>query len=139
MIERLGHHRLGQYDPPVIRNLLGDRCRPEEDHSGLCGENGKLGRLLDVIMSIHEGQNHLQDWIQCDGISITISEEMDDVKAAFNLNVTDITPHFIDTWTIEDTITSVARSKAPFLLVLLTHLARRASRARKIRSRRAIR
>jgi hypothetical protein len=117
--------------------LNNDNHENHRFRSGIYKKGGKMGQILDMVIGSYEGKECLSEWIRDRGIDIVgkiISDEMDIVKKSFTMNTADITPDFIDKWTLESTVGTVAKRDAPILTRLLLRAAQTESALAKNKS-----
>jgi hypothetical protein len=113
--------RMGPVD--LLMHVL-DEGFPDNSRyrNALLDENGKLRDLLNLVKGTYEGRKRLEDWIRGPGSELVervVEEEMDSVKRSLTTNLVDITPQYIDCWTLEGTVGSIAKTKALFLTGIL--------------------
>ncbi|KII90886.1 hypothetical protein PLICRDRAFT_106916 [Plicaturopsis crispa FD-325 SS-3] len=85
-------------------------------------ENDKFTTVLDAAMDLPEGKALLEKWMSVHSLPVilgTVAREMDCVTKALRLTVNDVTPAFLDSWSLESTVGKIGREKAPVTLQIL--------------------
>ncbi|KII83570.1 hypothetical protein PLICRDRAFT_119309 [Plicaturopsis crispa FD-325 SS-3] len=85
-------------------------------------ENDKFSKILDAAMALPDGKEVLDSWMSRYSLPLvlsTVTREMDAVTKALRLTINDITPEFIDSWSLDSTAGTAGRDKAPVTLEIL--------------------
>jgi len=124
----LGYMRDARLAPADLMIHVLNPQSPELDRYrvGLYKEGGKLGDMMNVIMSDPRGKERLREWMQPHAVDATcaiVDREMELVKARLSIPMNLVNPEFINKWSLESTTGQAAIELAPVLLRVLERAA----------------
>ncbi|KII90707.1 hypothetical protein PLICRDRAFT_683577 [Plicaturopsis crispa FD-325 SS-3] len=108
----------------IIADVL-DTSKPgyENYRRGIMGKSGRLEGILDHLLAdAGHGKDIMEAWMRPHALSLictTVYKEMDAMTPALTMQLTDITPEYLETWSLDGTVGEATRKHAPVTLKIL--------------------